>query len=112
MDNFENIPRVEIDQEGGYKFIIAVVYGGNGREKMVMWAREECDYHRDILAHFSERYAVIARCQGGGQIRVNPNEKKISVWGRSGDFGRPDYELVLQILQEEFEGWTIEGPRG
>ena len=92
-----DIPQVDIDSEGGYKFILV-----EHKENYYVWAEGSCEWHRDILANYNCAYNIRARCEGGGRIAVDPIVKTIEVWGVSGDFGRPDYDIVKEVLQKNF----------
>jgi hypothetical protein len=101
------IPNVIVDPEGGYKYILAVVFSYNGRKKVVR-ADKQCDFHREILERLEDEvYPLGTRCVGGGQIRINPKEKVIEIGGRSGDFGRADHGIAKELLQAKFPDYEI-----
>lgn len=112
----EEVPDVVIDERGGYKFIVAVVTNSDNKQKTVIRANEKCDYHKRILAQLQNEiyiFGLKAKCIGGGQIRVSPNEKTITIWDYSGDYGlEPNRNETALMLRVAFPDWTIKiGPK-
>lgn len=103
-----DLANVRIDSQGGYKFIVIRVSDGV-TDKLIIRANERCDYHRDILdLARSEAFNLRMICIGGGQINVNPGQKIISIWDRSGDFGKePDRGHTALMLKAEFPDFDV-----
>lgn len=104
---YANIPRVEVDSEGGYKFVIAAIGDAVKGRKTVIWACERCNSHQEIINHFELKYDVASTCMGGGDIRVHPNQQIVEISGCSGSFGLPDYGLTKLLLEDSFRGWEV-----
>ena len=47
---------------------------------------------------------------GGGILSIDREAKKIKTWGMSGGYGKPDKEMVEEILKnaKETEGYSLE----
>lgn len=103
------LPVVIIDEEGGYKFIVAKVSEGEA-SKLVVRANASCELHRYILSKLElEASGLNARCIGGGRIEINPTNKTIKIWGKSGDFGlEPDRANTVRMLSGAFPDFKIE----
>jgi len=112
---FHTLQRVVIDRQGGYKFIVVRVTDSNGRGKMVIRAKAECEYHRDILAILRQElmpHNLDARCIGGGRIQVAPEGKTIHIWDYSGDFGKePNRSYTVRMLKRAFPGHKVSRAR-
>lgn len=106
-----SVAEVRIDSRGGYKFIVAELTDSNGAKRLVVRADQGCDYHRDILAGLRQEVRSLglgARCIGGGQISIDPDAKKISIRGSSGDFGvEPDRNETVRMLKEAYPEYQV-----
>ena len=105
-----DVREVEIDAEGGYKFIVVCLTDGDENEKLVVRADENCSYHRDILYLLRSQLPsnITARCIGGGQILIDPKQKSIMIWGSSGDFGvEPDRTKTIELLQTAYPDYRV-----
>lgn len=110
QNNDLGIPNVVIDDEGGRKYIVAKIVDTQRVDHLVVRANEWCEYHRDILNDLRKECDACfrAQCVGGGYINVDPEKKKIIIWGSSGDFGRePSRKATVQMLQNAFPKFTV-----
>jgi hypothetical protein len=111
--NIQEIPVVKCVGEEGYKFIVVrVINIENQQNKTIIRARQDCKYHRDILAWFKEQElggtGLRSGCIGGGRICFDHENKTIKIWDYSGDFGKePDRALTVAILQEAYQGYVV-----
>lgn len=109
--DLKNLPDVVIDPRGGYKFVTCEVTDKNGNSKIVVRARENADYHREIVRQLKmEAVELNVYCLGGGRINVNSETKTISIWSSSGDFGvEPNREeTTAKLLQKAYPDFKIE----
>jgi hypothetical protein len=97
-----DVPVVNIDDEGGYKYVLCRVTNGS-EEMLVVWAEESCDFHMYIVRRMRRRLnGLDVRCLGGGHISINPDEEQIRLSRKSGDFGRePDRAHTAEILESQ-----------
>ncbi|UJR15466.1 hypothetical protein I4U23_002409 [Adineta vaga] len=109
-----DIPDVDIAEAGCFKYILIEVRDRGttyGQSKLVVRGDASCAYHADVLDLMQDTVddsKLVLDCKGGGRIRVNPQTRKISVYGYSMGFGRADHEKTVEILQKKYPQWTIE----
>lgn len=114
----KNIPKVDIDYHGGYKFIVAkIVNRLDHTMKVVIKANKNYKTHKEILAILQDELrretiatngGLYAYCIGGGFINVDPEEKKIIISGSSGEFKRePNRKYTVRMLKEAFPKFKI-----
>ncbi len=107
--NLENIPEVEIDARGGYKFVTCEIYDADSK-KLVVRANQSAGFHRDIVRQLRIATGLSVSCLGGGRINVDPEAKVIKIWSSSGDFGvEPNRQGTTgKLLQAAYPDFKIE----
>ncbi|XP_015782080.1 14 kDa phosphohistidine phosphatase [Tetranychus urticae] len=107
--NMENIPEVDIDGRGKFKYIQIKVKDDSGNEKLIIRGHRDAGYHADILERVQSHYPNLrCDCPGGGRILHEPDKKKILVYGYSMGFGRGDHEVTVAILKKHYPDYNIE----
>lgn len=103
----KDLPDVVIDNVGGYKYILVEVSYGDDK-KFVVRANKDKEWHIDIFNSLkNEAKNLNMYCLGGGFIKVCPEEKTITISGRSGQFGREDKTLTAWILKKTYTNFEI-----
>lgn len=110
MATFTELPEViNYDVENPYKFIVAKLIDSDNVRIIVRSASEKrCKMHRDILTLLQQEIrdmglVIHCRCIGGGYINIDHQEKKITIYSGSGDFGiEPNREHTVRMLQAAF----------
>ncbi|ALC46262.1 janA, partial [Drosophila busckii] len=111
-----DVPLVDIDPQGIYKYILIKVYGkekSNGDEPSIKIVRgyANCEWHADIydrVQAICKRTGLDTECLGGGRIEHNPDKKYIKVYGHSTGFGKADHLESKRILLTEYKDYEIE----
>jgi len=94
------------------KYIIVAL--NDGHQKRAVLVSKKLRYHSRIFDSYSKEAPQKweLSVHGGGIIKIDPNEKKISTYGTSGGYGDPNRELVEAILQrfveKYFPGWDLD----
>lgn len=99
-----------MDRDGGYKFIVAIVWNRAGnRNKMVIRADGRYYYHKELLEEFSvEVRPLCAHCVGGGRIHVDASARKIYIWEESSEFGtEPSREETARMIRAAFPDYEV-----
>uniref|UniRef100_A0AAQ4RV95 14 kDa phosphohistidine phosphatase n=1 Tax=Gasterosteus aculeatus aculeatus TaxID=481459 RepID=A0AAQ4RV95_GASAC len=85
-----NIPRVDIDPSGVFKYVLIRVHSkeeGDDSEIDIVRGYGWAEYHADIYDKVSEELEkgghLDCECIGGGRINHDPQAKKIHVYGYS-----------------------------
>ena len=96
---------------GGYKFIVVQLTDGGGEKKLIVRANENCEFHADIfdeLLRHEDLDTLSPKCVGGGNIEVDPEEKRIRIRSSSSRYGRePDRQLTVRMLQVAFPDYQV-----
>lgn len=108
--NLDSIPICSIDPEGVFKYVQIQCNG-----KIYVRGRIKCKYHKGVYKTFLAELAAINMSQlktkvlGGGRMEVNPNEKKISVYGFSNAYGRYDgqHAKTCELLKVVYPDYNI-----
>jgi hypothetical protein len=105
--DLKDLKNAIIDDEGGYKYILIRVVDINVNEKNIVRADKKKKYHRLIMEDAKRDIPFNLHCIGGGYIDVNLENKKISIWGRSIDYGEDKKDVTKKILEEEYKDFCI-----
>jgi len=80
----ENIADVDLTPSGVFKYIQIRVKDKAGNKKVIVRGYKSCSYHADILDRVqSQLKGINCECLGGGRISLQPDLKKIKVYGYS-----------------------------
>ena len=121
---YSHIPKVRIDPEGTFKYII-INLEDKKTGQVIEFVRGEqaLQYHKQIFnkflreelvpSKFKVREQVLgsqveASCPGGGRIVHTPAQKKLFVYGYSMSYGRGDHPKAIEFLKEAFSGYPKE----
>lgn len=69
------------------------------------------EYHSEIARAYQQKLDNKVKemdIAGGGIITVDKKAKKVSTYGMSGSYGKPDISLVEQILAQVFPEFSID----
>ncbi|XP_063828655.1 14 kDa phosphohistidine phosphatase-like [Ostrinia nubilalis] len=108
----DSVPKVDIDPEGVFKYILVKVYGKekNNEEPSVTVVRgyKRCNYHSDIYDEVQEKLQPLD-CEplGGGRISHDPGNKKIHIYGYSQGYGKADHEVAAKLVKDAYPEYTI-----
>ncbi|XP_050342466.1 14 kDa phosphohistidine phosphatase-like [Nymphalis io] len=107
-----NIPLVDIDPTGVFKYILLNVYekDKDAAQPQVTIVRgyKRCNYHSDIYDEVQAKLSALD-CEplGGGRISHDPENKKIHIYGYSQGYGKADHEVTAKLVKEAYPGYTI-----
>lgn len=106
------VPTVQIDQRGTFKYILCKIYEGNNVNdcKLIVRGTTDALFHADIYDYLDanlEADGISCECVGGGQIRHNPEEKSIEIFGKSQAYGRANHATTAVLLEESFTLYSI-----
>lgn len=101
------IEKVRIENKGigkAAKFIIAELKRADGQVAYVLRANGLAVYHKDIyeevLVETDYKYQISVK--GGGKLYYSNYDKTIWVWGVSHDYGPPEYQMTLDLLEARY----------
>lgn len=108
METENNIPDVEIDKEGKFKYIQIKITNKEKKEdeRLVIKGTATCKYHNNIFDAFMEKLNPTDKEKynfdvlGGGKIEFNGN--KIHIHGESSVYGPCNHELTSKMLEKYF----------
>ncbi|KAL3047721.1 hypothetical protein OYC64_021826 [Pagothenia borchgrevinki] len=110
-DALANIPVVEIDSEGTFKYILLTVKVKDGDvHKDIVRGTKSAEYHNHIFEKVNpamEALGMECKCLGGGKIEHNSQEKKLRVFGESTAFGKADHSVSAEKLKSAFSDYEI-----
>ncbi|MCP9262634.1 Sex-regulated protein janus-a [Dirofilaria immitis] len=99
-----DIPDVNIDSEGLFKYImIKVTVKSTGEEKLIIRGYKHCKWHKNIFKQTEKEigYAFSIKCVGGGRIMHEPEKKNLFVYGYSQRYGQAKHEKTVDLLQRD-----------
>ncbi|KAF7203062.1 14 kDa phosphohistidine phosphatase-like, partial [Nothobranchius furzeri] len=110
-DALSQIPDVEIDPEGTFKYILVKVKVKDGdAHKDIVRGTKSAEYHNHIFEKVSpalETLGMECKCLGGGKIEHKSKEKKIRVFGESTAFGKADHAASVEKLKAVYSDYHI-----
>ncbi|XP_062308868.1 si:dkey-51e6.1 isoform X2 [Osmerus eperlanus] len=105
------LPDVEIDPEGTFKYILVTVKVKDGTEqKDIVRGTKSAEYHNHIFEKVKpamEALGLECNCLGGGKIEHNSKDKKLRVFGESSAFGKADHSVSVEKLKGAFKDYDI-----
>ncbi|CAF0996284.1 unnamed protein product [Didymodactylos carnosus] len=109
----DDVPEVEIDNSGEFKYIQVRVTDKNNNNQLKYIVRGDAGskYHDDIFKKLKEKIDVnniSVECIGGGKMIVDSTKKQINVFGKSDGFGKADHHKTIEILKKKYSNWSIE----
>ncbi|KAH9397728.1 14 kDa phosphohistidine phosphatase [Tyrophagus putrescentiae] len=105
----EDIPEVDIDSEGKFKYILIKVAGG-GKEKHIVRGYSWAPFHADILERVEPhilKSKLSCECVGGGRIEHLPAKKTIRIYGYSQGYGQADHSISCALVKKEYPEYTV-----
>ncbi|CAH2102977.1 unnamed protein product [Euphydryas editha] len=112
MSSALNVPLVDIDPSGVFKYILLHVYDKNKNEgepqMTIVRGYKRCNYHADIYDEVQAKLTPLD-CEplGGGRISHDPEDKKIHIYGYSQGYGKADHEVTAKLVKEAYPGYSI-----
>ncbi|XP_068626824.1 14 kDa phosphohistidine phosphatase-like [Battus philenor] len=111
LTELSNIPKVDIDKSGVFKYILIKVYNKDKQEESpvtIVRGYAHCNYHSDILDEVQDKLKPL-ECEvlGGGRISHDADFKRIKIYGYSQGFGKADHEVTANIVKDVFPNYTI-----
>jgi len=105
-----------ITHTGDEKYIIAEVTEATSKSKSSWLVSHPMTYHSHIVSWFKAYLAesdegtvsFSVKVCGGGIITIDHNKKHIKTYGQSGGYGKPNKEIVEQILKHNFPDYNLE----
>ena len=103
------IPQLETDKEGGYKYILVTVEDHANNHKEAIFGNKAKPYHSDLFREFKKKYgnSFMYTCTGGGYLNINQKDKKITIHGESTAYGPANIERVMNILRTEYQNYEL-----
>uniref|UniRef100_A0A0R3RXP7 Sex-regulated protein janus-A n=1 Tax=Elaeophora elaphi TaxID=1147741 RepID=A0A0R3RXP7_9BILA len=116
--SLENIPDVNIDPEGIFKYIMikvpvkiisAVTSEPKGGEKLIIRGYKHCKWHKNIFKQTEKEIGTSfsLKCVGGGRINHEPQKKSLFVYGYSQRYGPAKHEQTVELLQKKYPEYKI-----
>ncbi|KAL3984802.1 Janus/Ocnus (Ocnus) family protein [Acanthocheilonema viteae] len=108
--SLENIPDVDIDPEGLFKYImIKVTSKSTGNEKWIVRGYKHCKWHKNIFEQTEKEIgsSFSLKCVGGGRINHEPQKKSLLVYGYSQRYGPAKHEQAVNLLQKKYPEYKI-----
>ncbi|TNN41875.1 phosphohistidine phosphatase [Liparis tanakae] len=109
-----NIPRVDIDPSGVFKYVLIRVHSkeeGDDAEIDIVRGYSWAEFHADIYDKVSEELEkggyLDCECVGGGRINHDPQAKKIHVYGHSIGFGRANHATTTEKLKAQYPDYEV-----
>jgi hypothetical protein len=106
------LEKVRIENKGigkAAKFIIAEMKKGDNPAEEVLRADGLASFHKDIyqalLVDTDYKYQI--KVNGGGKLYYSEYDKTIWVWGASHDYGPPEYQLTIDLLEKRYPDYKI-----
>jgi len=112
------IPDVDIDPQGKFKYILIEVTDIETKEKKyIVRGYKDCSYHVDIFEKVEpeiKKLKCVANCVGGGRILHKPEVKAILIFGYSQGFGQADHTITHKLVKQKYPDyndiqWTNDG---
>ena len=108
METKNNIPEIEIDKKGKFKYIQIKITNKENKQdqRIIIKGTSRCKFHNDIFKEFMEKLNVTPNDKfiyepiGGGKIEFNGN--KIYINGESSVYGPCDHQLTSEKLEKFF----------
>lgn len=106
----EQIPDVDIDTQGKFKYILIEVSDPDTKEKKyIVRGYRDCSYHVDIFEKVEPEILKLkcrAKCVGGGRILHKPDVKAILIYGYSQGFGQADHTITHKLVKARYPDYT------
>ncbi|KAM9444180.1 14 kDa phosphohistidine phosphatase [Clarias gariepinus] len=110
-ESLNNVPEVEIDPEGKFKYILVRVKVKDGTaHKDIVRGTKSAEYHNNIFEKLSpamDALGLECSCLGGGKIEHDSNMKKLRVFGESTGYGKADHAVTVGKLRDVFKDYEI-----
>ena len=107
----EDIPEVDIDKSGTFKYVqIKVKSESSNEENIVIRGMEKAAFHADVSDKCCpqiEKLGFKTDTIGGGRIKHDPENKLIVVYGYSIGFGKADHRITVSKLKKKYPDYTI-----
>ncbi|XP_015126832.1 14 kDa phosphohistidine phosphatase [Diachasma alloeum] len=109
----DQIPDVDIDPNGVFKYILVHVHDDNNKQsKPIVRGYARCQWHADIydeIGNELKKYGagLDTECVGGGRIDHSAEGKTIKVYGYSQGFGKADHEVSVGLLKKKYPDYGI-----
>ncbi|VIO97892.1 Uncharacterized protein BM_BM17737 [Brugia malayi] len=108
--SLRNVPDVDIDPEGVFKYImIKVTAKQTSEEKMIVRGYKHCKWHKNIFKQTEKEIGASfsLKCVGGGRIMHEPQKKSLFVYGYSQRYGPAKHEQTVNLLQKKYPEYKI-----
>ncbi|XP_037080794.1 LOW QUALITY PROTEIN: 14 kDa phosphohistidine phosphatase-like [Pollicipes pollicipes] len=109
-----DVPPVEIDPSGRFKYVLAKVYTSEnaGDDDFQYFVRgfQWGAFHADIFEKLEAQIAGLGlscECVGGGRIVHQPDQRKLEVFGYSQGYGRADHAITAGLLRKKYPGYEV-----
>lgn len=99
------VPHVQVLFAQKQKFIVVSAQTEDGLADLLL-GDPAAEWHKDIYDDIAAQYPVRG-VYGGGRIFIDPEQKKIYLWGTSDRFGPAPRYLVEEILEGEFPDYSL-----
>ncbi|KAK7506558.1 hypothetical protein BaRGS_00002033 [Batillaria attramentaria] len=105
------VPTVQIDQRGTFKYILCKIYEGNNTSdcKYIVRGTADALFHADMYDYLDanlEADGISCECVGGGKITHDPDQKSIAVFGKSQAYGPANHATTASLLEECYPAYT------
>ena len=98
-----------IEHDGDEKYIVASVgKGGSLRHVLVSLPIKSHSGIERACRGRLDGEANTMKVLGGGILTLDRDAKTIKTYGQSGSYGKPDVDLIRQILETNFPDYTID----
>ncbi|XP_043469863.1 14 kDa phosphohistidine phosphatase-like isoform X2 [Leptopilina heterotoma] len=109
----DQIPDVDIDSDGVFKYIlINVTDKKSNSKKPIVRGYARAPYHADIYDEVEEKLKKLgpnikSKCVGGGRIKHDSDQNAINVYGYSQGFGKADHEVSVDLIKKKYPSYEV-----
>ncbi|KAK4883431.1 hypothetical protein RN001_006750 [Aquatica leii] len=118
MASFTNVPEVDIDASGVFKYILLELRGASADDKKkLVRGYAICNYHVDINDMVTDELKKVmgkgdspkwsTKVLGGGRIIHDSSNKTIKVYGYSQAYGKADHATTVEMLRTIYDDYNI-----
>ncbi|KAK5650563.1 hypothetical protein RI129_001592 [Pyrocoelia pectoralis] len=113
-----NVPEVDIDPTGVFKYILLELRGGSPDDKKILVrGYGVCNYHVDVNDMVTDELQKLklkgevdqwnTKVLGGGRIIHDSSNKTIKVYGYSQAYGKADHATTVELLRKVYSDYDI-----
>ncbi|XP_073496733.1 14 kDa phosphohistidine phosphatase [Phyllobates terribilis] len=109
----EQIPVVDIDLDGVFKYVLIRVNVKEGSEEYkdivrgYGWAEYHADIYDKVASEIEKARVYDCECLGGGRINHNSSSRKIHIYGYSVGFGQARHASTMELIKLKYPDYEV-----